>query len=400
MSREGTSASAGEAQPGAAVPDAVTPPEHHPRFPLLDGTRAIAVLCVIGVHVAVAAAATGDSLGGRLLSHLNLGVAIFFVISGFLLFRPFIAHRSGGPAPLRISSYFWNRLLRIYPAYALVLTALILIPGTNALTGAPAWKPYLLLQTLPLPGGDYCATPPLGCGLAQTWSLVIEATFYIALPLYVFASEFFFRRAGRRWASGELVVLGLLSLASVLLTYGVVGVDSLWFDSTVLGYVPWFAVGMAMAIASVKGWRLPVIERHPGMVWAAAAAGYLALVLWLPATPFLFDRTDKLVSFLASGLIAAAVVAPAAFSVRSAGIPGRVLSHPVVAWLGLISYGLFLWHLAVVIELADTGLADSVAALFVTTLALTVALAAASYYLLERRVLRFKRRRTARKLPG
>ncbi len=83
----------------SAVPDAVAAPPRHPRFPLIDGMRAIAVLSVLAVHSAGFGQALGPSLGSRLLAHLNIGVAIFFLISGFLLYRPFIAHRTGGAAP-------------------------------------------------------------------------------------------------------------------------------------------------------------------------------------------------------------------------------------------------------------------------------------------------------------
>jgi Predicted acyltransferases len=89
----------------AGVPDAVAPPPHHPRFPLIDGMRAIAALSVLLVHVAGASGAADPSLSGRLLAHLNVGVTIFFVISGFLLYRPFIAERGGGAAPPRVASF-------------------------------------------------------------------------------------------------------------------------------------------------------------------------------------------------------------------------------------------------------------------------------------------------------
>ena len=84
-----------------SVPDAVAPPPRHPRFPLVDGMRAIAVLGVLVVHAAVAGDAVSSSIGGRLLAHLNVGVTIFFLISGFLLYRPFIAHRLGGASSRR-----------------------------------------------------------------------------------------------------------------------------------------------------------------------------------------------------------------------------------------------------------------------------------------------------------
>jgi len=80
----------------------------------LDGMRAIAVLCVLLVHVSVFASA-GTVPATRLLMHLNVGVTIFFLISGFLLYRPFIAHRAGGAKAPPVSQYAKRRALRISP---------------------------------------------------------------------------------------------------------------------------------------------------------------------------------------------------------------------------------------------------------------------------------------------
>jgi len=76
--------------------------------------RAIAVLCVLLVHVSVFASA-GTVPATRLLMHLNVGVTIFFLISGFLLYRPFIAHRAGGAKAPPVSQYAKRRALRISP---------------------------------------------------------------------------------------------------------------------------------------------------------------------------------------------------------------------------------------------------------------------------------------------
>ncbi len=128
MSAGNSDATAGlESQPGDTVPDAVAPPPHHPRFPLIDGMRAIAVLCVVLVHTTVGA--RDLPAVGPLLAHMNIGVTIFFLISGFLLYRPFIAHRGGGAAAPPVVQYAKRRFLRIYPAYWLVLTVLVIVPG-------------------------------------------------------------------------------------------------------------------------------------------------------------------------------------------------------------------------------------------------------------------------------
>src|ERR1041385_2928445 len=94
------------------------------RFPLCDSLRAIAALAVLTTH---AAFFSGAVIGGQAalrpyLARLDVGVTIFFLISGFLLYRPFArAHLREGHAP-RTLAYGWRRVLRIVPAYWLALT--------------------------------------------------------------------------------------------------------------------------------------------------------------------------------------------------------------------------------------------------------------------------------------
>ena len=148
--------------------------------------RAIAVLCVVFVHSAVAGQAVGPSVGGRLLAHLNLGVTIFFLISGFLLYRPFIAHRVRRPAGAGVADYAKRRLLRIYPAYWLVVTVLVVVPGlTGVVNGETGGRNTGCCRPSRFESGSGCIGAVHDCGLAQTWSLAIELTFYAALPLYV-----------------------------------------------------------------------------------------------------------------------------------------------------------------------------------------------------------------------
>lgn len=387
------------AQHPSPAPDAVAPPPHHPRFPLLDGMRAIAVFAVLFVHAGVFGL-VGDSTAGRLVLHLNVGVTIFFLISGFLLYRPFIAHRAGGAAAPAIADYCRRRLLRILPAYWLVLVVLIAVPGLTGIPGEGAVQQFALLHTLPIGDGPGCVEAVSGCGLAQTWSLVVEFTFYAVLPLYVLAAAALARgRSTRAWLATELVLLGALSLASVLLHFVIVsgaGPASV-VGGTLLGYWLWFALGMALALVSVAvGDRRPrfVVEiaAYPGPIWAAAVAVYVIAALTLPPTPYLVDAGDQLAAHLVFGLVALLLMLPAVFAGSEGGLPRAVLRHPLVAWLGLISYGIFLWHYVVTLELGVPGEGWGFVPLLIATIAITVPVAAASYYLLERPLLRFKYR--------
>ena len=382
------------------VPDAVAPPPRNPRFPLIDGMRAIAVFAVVLVHVAVFGVA-GDSIAAKLALHLNIGVTIFFLISGFLLYRPFIAHRtSGAPAPA-IRDYARRRLLRILPAYWLVLAVLVLAPGLIGVPGGGGAQQIALIHTLPIGAGTECVEQVSYCGLAQTWSLVVEFTFYAALPLYVLAAAALARgRSTGSWLRAELMLLTALSLVSVLLHFVVLDAVSLTsvVGGTLVGYFLWFALGMGLALVSVaiadREEAPPAIDAialYPGPIWAVAIAIYAIVSLALPATPYLIAAGDQLLAHLAFGLVALLLMLPAVFADNAGGAPRRFLENPVVAWLGLVSYGIFLWHYVVAIELGINGEGLTFLPLLGATVAITIPVAAASYYLLERPLLRFKR---------
>src|SRR3954452_12960796 len=99
-------------------------------FPLVDGLRAVAALLVIVHHAGIYAVLGGtDSVLRPYVARLDVGVAIFFLISGFLLYRPFVRARFrsiGAPRPL---AYGWRRFLRIVPAYWVALTVIALWLG-------------------------------------------------------------------------------------------------------------------------------------------------------------------------------------------------------------------------------------------------------------------------------
>ena len=93
------------------------------RFPLMDSMRAIAVLLVVSYHVLSGIAPAGSGAAIRPFStHLGVGVSIFLVISGFLLYRPFVAARVDGGRWLPARAFAWRRFLRIVPAYWAALT--------------------------------------------------------------------------------------------------------------------------------------------------------------------------------------------------------------------------------------------------------------------------------------
>jgi peptidoglycan/LPS O-acetylase OafA/YrhL len=381
------------------VPDAVAPPPKHPRFPMIDGARAVAVLSIVVFHAAVLGNAVSSSVAGRVMAHLNIGVAIFFVISGFLLYRPFIAHRAGGPGPPSLPDYAKRRVLRIYPAYWLALTVLAVLPGIAGVLDGNLLAMYALVHS-------QCVSS-FGCRLSQTWSLVVEVSFYVVLPFYALAVGRLTRgRALRSWVRAELILLAALSGASLALQFGLFPRNTpTWIAATLVGHFLWFAFGMALAVLSAARaggmpdpWFRRAVVGRPGVVWLLALAGYAGLCAWLPSTPFVVGRGQVFVETIAFGAIGALFILPAAFAPLPSA-PGRILTQPVVAWIGLISYGIFLWHFAVALDLGFLGHKASFGVVLIGTLGITIPIAAVSYYVLERPLLRLKYRSIRRVIP-
>ncbi len=152
------------------------------RVAALDGLRVLAAFAVLVTHVG---GPTGFEFTGSpaswVVSRGDVGVPIFFALSGLLLYRPWaravLLAGAGPPA----APTFWRRALRILPAYWLVVIIALLTLSPSHTRAASAWVQYLLLlQNYNLhPWWDGTGAN----GLAQMWSLVVEVSFYLILPL-------------------------------------------------------------------------------------------------------------------------------------------------------------------------------------------------------------------------
>jgi peptidoglycan/LPS O-acetylase OafA/YrhL len=122
---------AGAAETGALESGALEAAGRPRHFPCFDGLRAIAAVSVVVIHTSFVSGLTTRSGVGIYTARLEIGVAVFFLISGFLLYRPFAAaHVAGLPSP--VLGRFWvRRLLRIVPAYWLALTVTTYVLHVN-----------------------------------------------------------------------------------------------------------------------------------------------------------------------------------------------------------------------------------------------------------------------------
>lgn len=381
--------------PGVGTDEVVSPPPGHPRFPLLDSLRALAAVGVLLAHVAIFSGQAQRLGWGAGLANLFTGVTVFFVLSGFLLFRPFFnSEMSAAPSP-RMRDFARRRFLRIVPAYWLALTILAVYPGVPGVFTSHWWRYYGFVQF-------YFPRSTSTQGLGIAWTLCVEVAFYAMLPVYVAVT----RRVTRTYTPAHrvrfhLFLLAVLAVASIAVR---IPFQSAVMQNSLPAHFLWFAIGMALAVLSVayQDERLlpramKLVTARPGWCWVSAGVVYLIMCVILTSAPghLFYSASQAFWQYTLSGLVAALIVMPAVFGQRQGGTPRRILSLRWLAWLGIISYGIYLWHATIAITLVAHGV-RSWWLLLITDLALATTVAAGSYYLLERPILRLKRRGSAR----
>ncbi|GAA1148851.1 acyltransferase family protein [Ornithinicoccus hortensis] len=366
------------------------------RFGGLDGMRAVGALMVVLTHVSWHTGASFREPFGGLLARFDAGVAIFFVISGFLLYRPYVAARLTGDEPPRVGRYLWHRALRILPVLWISIAATRLLFDHG--TAASQYLRHALLIHIYWPENWVR-------GLTQMWSLAVEGAFYLALPLLAWALVRT-ARGPEAYLRRSLLVLGALVLLSPVWTFVAHAVEHPTASQWLPAYLGWFAAGMAMAtwqqarcLDLLPAGVLDQLARHPGTLWLAGLA-----VLAIASTPLAGPRGLDAVSpaeatfkCAAYTLVGALLVFPCVAARRGTEDPRAVrwLGSRVPAWLGDVSYGVFAYHL-LVLELVGRamGLEDFAGGfwwLLLTTLAVSLAVATLSYRYVERPLIRWGR---------
>lgn len=333
-----------------ALAETVTPPPPATsgRFAAVDSVRAVGAFAVLTTHVAFwSGNYTRNGAVGPLLARLDVGVAIFFVLSGFLLGRPWIVRSVAGQRRPFVRPYLWKRFLRIAPLYVVVAIAALALIRQNDGLGVRDWIVTLLMA-------NTFVDKIFPAGLTQMWSLAVEVTFYLALPALMWAL------VGRRLRPRRFLVgLGVMVLVTVFwllaavphLETHVSGAPGQWLPA----YLPWFAAGLLLALVQVlhqTGHTSPTVAgivrlaRQPGSCWALVA-GLMLIVSTPIAGPTMLaapTQGEALTKHVIYALIGFLVVLTAVFADGDAAY-GRVLSHPVGRRLGWISYGIFCVHL-------------------------------------------------------
>lgn len=322
--------------------------------PELDGLRGIAILLVLGAHTET----PGFPAGGG-----GMGVTLFFVLSGYLITMLLLAERDSS-ARVDLRAFYIRRALRLFPA----LAAVILVVAALAITGfmpraAAEGTDYgVVLVSVMAYLANWAAVSGQSIGIVgHTWSLAVEEQFYILWPMLLLLGL----RLGRQ--NFTLVTLVVIFC-----------VTPYRYALAVHGDYLHLAIGTdARADALLLGCTLALLEIR----WSELV-GWLGLILiGIVSAAWLVNQPGMDAVFLPAAAIAGTLAV--------AGCPAILAWRPL-AFIGQISYGLYLWHGLVIWWHLPWPLA----------VALSLGIACLSFFLLERRFLRLKDRFAPRRAPA
>lgn len=323
--------------------------------PWLDGVRALAILLVVARHLGLSWA---SHAGGP-------GVGLFFALSGYLITGLLLdEHRRGG---VILSSFYVRRAARLLPALLLMLiVSNVWFASTGR--GAPVTESLSVLFYFK----NYRDVVAGGPGVfGQAWSLAVEEHFYLLWPALLLAMTV-------RWRRRRVVTMTLALAALALLWRSAVVVLS---GPGRLPYVGTFEradsllIGCALAVAVRAGVRIPPM----------VSLGALAVYAWIVSPWWHPPMLEQTVGYTVQAIACALLVA----GLDSADSPvRRVLSTRPLVTIGVLSYGVYLWHIPVLIVLPTPNgwMRD------VLVLLASFALAAASYWAVERPLRRWAHR--------
>ena len=353
--------------PGVECAPADSAPPRLVYVPAFDGLRAIAVLSVMLFH-----AQPGWLRGGF------LGVDIFFVLSGYLITRLLLVEY-GARGRIAWRRFYARRALRLVPALVLMLIAycawMSLVPDVDmAAHGRDALLAFLYVSNWARAFDGYALHY-----LGHTWSLAVEAQFYLLWPLLVLAV--LRRNAAPTSLAAWAAVLAIASWGARLALLGSgASLERMYngLDSHADGLMAGALLAAVWTGASRWWEELPAGARRALLAAAVALLGALiARADW--TSPWMSG-----LGYVAVSLTVVLVLL--ALGSAQPSLLGRLLSIRALVWVGTISYGLYLWHFPVLRVLQDWEVGGW--PLVLAGFALTFVLAAASYHFVERPLLR------------
>jgi peptidoglycan/LPS O-acetylase OafA/YrhL len=370
----------------------------------MDSMRGIAVIAVVATHTTFFVA-----LRGAHTTQVRFGfisVTVFFVLSAFLLYGPWVNARLERERPPSTGAYAWRRFLRVVPAYYVALTIIAAALGFSYVFTGEGIATYYGFAQVYRP--DWVLR-----GLPQAWTLCVEAVFYVLLPLWAAGMRRLRAASREQMVRQELVACAVLLLVSLGYKVGVTAtgaIDGHYGRPLQLNFLTFmddFAIGMALATLAVayreRGVRQPralrLVDRYPSIAWGVGAAALGIGVVTLGLLGQVGDLRTSGVPYVARHylieVIAVGLLLPAMFGDPERGLVRRLLRNRALLFVGMISYGIYLWHLAILEQLDRWNFVSfagkTTVVWFAAVLPIAIALATLSYYLVERPALSLKR---------
>lgn len=388
-------------------------------FPNLDAYRGIGMILVMTNHVAFSSGlfARHPTLNA-FIARFDISIPVFFMVSGFLLFRPYVASLLDDDRPVPSTREFArNRALRILPAYWVALVGVFIWFGlptieSPALFSSPPLGPILFYGSMLQTFSAKAVFQSFGA-FDQAWSIGTEVTFYLLLPVGALALHRFgaTRPRSTRIAS-VLWLCGTCWAIAQLFRLWLVAAEPSWAPSALFwlpANIDFFAIGMLLALLSVRergGEGLPRplawLSTRPWAAWTLAGALWLVVVNPTHLLEIFEIRRNPLElssEYVAKqftyGFVGILYLLPATFGPQRTGAIRGLLGSRPLASLGTISLGFYLWHKAWLLQAEEwTGaqpFRGSFPKLWLITLAGGLLCGVLSYWLVERPALNRKR---------
>jgi peptidoglycan/LPS O-acetylase OafA/YrhL len=381
-----------------------------PRYHQLDAMRGLGCLAVMWIHggwlLGQMSPAGRDVIAAThsnwwLMHTGHAAVEMFFAMSAFLLWRPFTLVAQTGEGRESVGGYALRRVARIVPGFWIALVLIALWHNTPDVLTMPKGLQYFLF------GQNLTNATTLG-GIGPAWTLAVEAQFYVLLAVVAFA-----RPRGGRSIKFDLAFAGGMALLAAVWRVGVIGpTDHLTRDNLQLVFslpthADSFAVGILLATLSVRSELRPdarwakLLRQNATWVFLGGMALFLIGIRILHLdSPFAIGRDQWLGRAWLWVAVATLLIAPFAFAPDGKGIVHRLLARQTVVKMGRWSFGTYLWHMAIFGGLGAAGMRIATPSAFIlffsAGVVLSFCMGAVSWVVVERPVVRWAARRTAR----
>jgi peptidoglycan/LPS O-acetylase OafA/YrhL len=361
------------------------------RFRQVDAIRGLACISVLFYHVAFRFYPPTSQLM-LYLTQRNSGppavcLVVFFTISGFVIYRPFVAARWDGKPLPPLLPYATRRIVRIVPAYWVALLVTGVWMNEHYLYTPTGFIRYFFFLQL------YGNHTTVNGGIPVAWSLSVEMTFYALLPVLALAARRLGVRFGRMGSEVAvlvgMIVVSLVYQLTVLLLMPHTDLTILSVLCFLPGCLDLFAGGMLLAVLSVDVERRAVkprwwtvINEHPWLPWIGTAVtlgvagqipgGDSRIVSWW------------LITMALKPIGATLLLAPLVFGEPDRGWIRRILGIRPLVFIGTVSYAFYLWHYQILLKLQNSLIPHGETYMTFVLIALSLVAGSLSWYRLER----------------